>query len=100
MSVYVIIKRKLRMNQPDKLLPLMNELNRRARNQPGYLSTVTLQSIEDPEDYMVVSQWETADAWKNWFASKERRDIQGKVESLIGERTFYEVFQPVKSVEG
>lgn len=100
MSVYVIIKRKLRMNQPDKLLPLMNELNRQAKKQPGYLSTVTLQSTEDPEDYMVMSQWETADAWNHWFVSKERRDVQSKVESLIGERTFYEIFQPVTSIEG
>lgn len=95
MPAYVIIKRKFRMNQPDKLIPLMNELNLRAKDQPGYISTVTLQSAEDSEDYIVISQWETADAWKRWFVSKERRDIQNKVDSLIGERTFYEVFQPI-----
>jgi heme-degrading monooxygenase HmoA len=99
MPAYVIIKRKFRMNQPDKLLPLMTELNLRAKDQPGYLSTVTLQSAEDSEDYIVISQWETADAWKRWFVSKERRDIQSKVDSLIGERTFYEVFQPIDSVD-
>ena len=99
MPVYVIIKRKFRMNQPDKLIPLINELNLRAIDQPGYLSTVTLQSTEDSEDYIVISQWETADAWKRWFVSKERRDLQSKVDSLIGERTFYEVFQPIKSVD-
>jgi hypothetical protein len=27
--------------------------------------------------------------------SKERRDLQGEVDSLIGERTFYELFEPV-----
>jgi hypothetical protein len=27
--------------------------------------------------------------------SKERRDIQGKIDSIIGEKTFYEVFEPV-----
>jgi heme oxygenase (mycobilin-producing) len=99
MPVYVIIKRKFRMNHPEKLIPLMNELNLRAKDQPGYLSTVTLQSTEDSEDYIVISQWETADAWKRWFVSKERRDIQGKVDSLIGERTFYEIFQPINSVD-
>ncbi len=62
----------------------MTELNLRAKDQPGYLSTVTLQSTEDSEDYIVISQWETADAWKRWFVSKERRDIQSKVDSLIG----------------
>jgi heme-degrading monooxygenase HmoA len=99
MPVYVIIKRKFRMNQPDKLIPMMNELKIRAKGQPGYLSTVTLQSAEDSEDYIVISQWETADAWNRWFVSKERRDIQSKVDSLIGERTFYEIFLPINSVD-
>jgi len=95
MPVYVVIKRKFKMNQPEKLIPLMNDLSLRAKEQPGYISTVTLQSTEDLEYYIVISQWETANDWKRWFASKERRDIQGRVDSLIGERTFYEIFQPV-----
>lgn len=74
-------------------MPLLSQLNLRAQQQSGYLSTVTLQSTDDPEDYLVISQWETAEDWKKWFSSKERRDIQGKVDSLIGERTFYEIFQ-------
>ena len=83
------------MNQPDKLVPLLEEMNKRARTQPGYVSTNTLQSKEDPDDYMVVSVWETEDAWKAWFGNPERRTIQNDIDSLIGERTFYEVFEPV-----
>lgn len=95
MPVHVVIKRKFKMNQPDKLIPLLNELSSRAKEQPGYLSTVTLQSIEEPEDYLVISKWESEEDWTRWFRSAERRDIQGKVDSLIGERTFYEIFQPI-----
>ena len=83
------------MNQPDKLVPLLREMNQRARTQPGYVSTNTLQSREDPDDYMVVSVWETEDAWKAWFVNPERKSIQDDIDSLIGERTFYEVFEPV-----
>lgn len=96
MPVHVIIKRKFKMNQPDKLIPLLKELSSRARDQPGYLSSLTLQSIEDHEDYLVISKWESAEDWKRWFVSSERRDIQGRVDSLIGERTFYELFQPLE----
>jgi len=95
MPVYVVIKRKFKINRPDQLMPLLKELRLAAMEQPGYLSAVTLRSTEDQEDYLVVSQWETAEHWQNWFASKERRDLQGKVDSLIGERTFYELFDPV-----
>lgn len=95
MAVHVIIKRKLKINQPEKLMPLLEELSKYAKEQAGYMSTVTLQSIESPEDYIVISRWKSAEDWEKWFASKERRDLQGKVDSLIGERTFYEIFEPV-----
>lgn len=95
MAVHVVIKRRFRMNQPDKLVPLMVEMNKRAQRQPGYISTNTLQSREDPDDFMVVSVWESEDDWKAWFVNPERKSIQDDIDSLIGERTFYEVFEPV-----
>ncbi len=94
MTVHVVIKRKLIINDPEKLTPLMKELSGRAKLQEGYISTDTLQSVDNPGEYLVVSRWETEEDWMSWFQSKERRDIQGKVDSLIGERTFYEVFKP------
>ncbi len=95
MAVHVIIKRKYIINKPEALMPLLKELSICAKEQPGYISTETLQSTDNLEDYMVVSKWDTAEDWQKWFLSKERRDIQGKVDSLIGERTFYEIYQPV-----
>ena len=93
MAVHVIIKRKLKINAPEKLMPLLEEMSRRAKEQPGYLATETLQSTEEPEDFMIISKWETSDDWKRWFLSKERRSLQGQVDSVIGERTFYEIFR-------
>jgi heme-degrading monooxygenase HmoA len=95
MHVQVIIKRKWQVDNPTELLPLLTELRSRAKKQPGYISGETLRSLDNPEDYMVVSNWETADDWKQWLQSKERRDLQGRVDSLIGEKTFYEIFERV-----
>lgn len=95
MPVHVIIKRKLQVRKPGELLPLLTELRNRAKEQPGYIGGETLKNLDDPVEFMVVSTWETADDWNKWVQSKERRDLQGKVDSLIGERTFYEVFEPV-----
>ncbi len=49
--------------------------------------------IDKPEEYMVISTWETADDWKTRSQSKERRNIQGRVDSLIGERTHYSIYE-------
>ena len=95
MSVQVMIKRKWKVDKPQDLLPLLEKLRARAVKQPGYISGETLRSIEDPEDFLVISKWETADDWKKWLASKERRDLQGRVDSLIGEKTFYEVYEAI-----
>ncbi len=95
MAVQVIIKRKFKVDNSERLIPLLTELHLRAKEQPGYISGETLRSLDNPEDYLVFSKWETADDWKKWLHSKERRDIQGKVDSLIGEKTFYEIFEPV-----
>jgi heme-degrading monooxygenase HmoA len=95
MAVQVIIKRKFKVDNPEELIPLLTELRIRAKAQPGYISGETLRSLDNPEDYLVFSKWETADDWNKWLHSKERRDIQGEVDSLIGEKTFYEIFEPV-----
>ena len=95
MSVQVMIKRKLKIDKPKDLLPLLEELHSRAKKQPGYISGETLRSLEDPEDFLVISKWEKADDWKKWLYSKERRDIQGRVDSLIGEKTFYDIYEDI-----
>ena len=95
MAVHVIIKRKFKMNQPEKIIPLLKKLNERAQKQPGCISKVTLQSTEDLGEYLVVSVWETVEDWNKWFINPERKEIQDQVDSVIGERTFYEVFRPI-----
>lgn len=95
MPVQVIIKRKFYVTNPKALIPLLAELRDHAKVQRGYISGQTLKNIDNPEEYLVISTWDTADDWKRWFQSKERRDIQAQVDSLIGEKTFYDVFEPV-----
>jgi heme-degrading monooxygenase HmoA len=95
MSIKVMIKRKWQVDKPEELLPLLAALRDTAREQPGFISGETLRSLDDPEDYLVISIWETADDWNKWVQNKKRRDLQGKVDSLIGEKTFYEMFETV-----
>jgi heme-degrading monooxygenase HmoA len=96
MPIQVIIKRKLIIDKPEEVFPLFTALHSQAMQQPGYIDSKTLKNIDKPQEYMVISTWETADDWRTWFQSKERRDIQGRVDSLIGERTHYSVYEDVR----
>jgi heme-degrading monooxygenase HmoA len=95
MPIKVMIKRKWQVDKPEELLPLLATLRAAASEQPGYISGETLRSLDDPADYVVISIWETVDDWKKWVQNKKRRDLQGQVDSLIGEKTFYEMFEIV-----
>ena len=95
MSVQVMSIRKFQIDEIEKLISLLTELNSHSKEQPGNISRETLRSLENPEDYLVRCQWETVEDWDKWLHSKERRDIQGKIDSIIGEKTFYEVFESV-----
>jgi len=96
MPVQVIIKRKLIIDNPEEIFPLFSELRSRAKQQPGYIDGMTLKNIDKSGEYMVISTWDTAEDWKVWYQSKERRDIQGQIDSLIGEKTHYSIYEDVK----
>ena len=95
MSVHVMSKRKFQIEETEKMISLLAELSSCSKEQPGHISRETLRSLDNPGEYLVRGEWETAEYWDKWLHSKERRDIQGKIDSIIGEKTFFEVFEPV-----
>ena len=94
MSVMVIIKRVFRMDHSKKLIPLLQELREKSKNQPGFISRTTYSKINDPGEYLVINEWETTDDWSRWMNSKDARELQWQIDSIIGEKTTFEVYQP------
>ena len=92
MAVKIIIKRKVSKGKEGQLLPLLLELRSKATTQPGYISGETLRNVNDPEDYVVISTWQSVESWKAWEASKGRGEIQNKIDSLLGAKTVYGVY--------
>jgi heme oxygenase (mycobilin-producing) len=92
MAVKIIIKRKVGKGKEGQLLPLLLELRSRAIIQPGYISGETLRNVDDPEDYVVIGTWQSAEDWKAWLADKGRSEIQSKIDALLGEETTYAAY--------
>ncbi|MBN2033447.1 MAG: antibiotic biosynthesis monooxygenase [Deltaproteobacteria bacterium] len=92
MAVKIIIKRKVPRGKEERLLPLLLELRSKAITQRGYISGETLRNLNNSEDHVVISTWQSAEDWKTWEADKGREEIQSKIDSLLGERTTYDIY--------
>ena len=95
-SIEVMIKRRVKQGpQARKLVPLILQLRALATYQPGYISGKTLYNVENPEDCLVVSVWQTLEHWYVWMKSEKRAEIQNKIDDLTGEKTEYSIYAPM-----
>ena len=93
MAVKIIIKRKVIENKAEALLPLLKQLRNLAMNQDGYISGETLKRIDTPGENLVISTWQSLDAWRAWVLDPQRIELQTKVDELLGEQTKYELYE-------
>ena len=92
MAIKIIIKRNVSDVQSKQLTPFLLSLRNLAMNQPGYITGETLKSIDPPGQTLVISTWESMEAWQQWLANTERSAIQAQIDALIGEPTVYEIY--------
>ena len=93
MAVKIFIRRVIAEDRINDLLPLFRHLRNLATNQPGYISGETLKRIDSPGKYLVISTWQSLDAWRKWVVSRERIEVQKEIDARIDEETVYEIYQ-------
>ena len=93
MSIKALIKRTVPQDKARNILHLFMEMRTLATVQPGYISGETMKSIDNPDVYLIISTWESADDWEKWLLNKKRQAIQKKMDALLGGKTTYEIFQ-------
>jgi quinol monooxygenase YgiN len=94
MSVMIMIKRVFRMDQTNQLVPLLKELRAKSEKQPGFISRTTYSKLNDPGEFVVVMEWKTVDDWLKWMDSEDAKELQWQIDSIIGEKTFFDVYKP------
>ena len=96
MAISVIIKRKVKQGrQPRELIPLILQMRALATYQRAYISGETLSDIEQPGECLVINKWKRVEDWNKWFHCQERAKIEGKIETLTGEKTEYHLYSPM-----
>ncbi|MDI9570410.1 MAG: antibiotic biosynthesis monooxygenase family protein [Pseudomonadota bacterium] len=92
MSVKILIKRKVPAEKEGDLLTLIKGLRNAANACPGYITGETMRNVERPDEYLVISTWDSVAAWRQWQSSPERMTIQKRIDDLLGVKTEYDVY--------
>ena len=98
MAVKVLIKRRVPDGKAREMVPLFRKMRSLAMNQPGYISGEYLKSIGETNEIATISSWFSLEDWQTWFESKERKEIQSKIDSIPGVTTEYSIYRYIKTV--
>jgi heme-degrading monooxygenase HmoA len=92
MAIKVLIKRRVPADKAREMITLFRQMRILATAQEGYITGETLRSLEKPEEFLVISTWQSFQDWKNWLASRDRKELQAKADKLLGGETTYEIY--------
>jgi heme-degrading monooxygenase HmoA len=90
MAVKVLIKRKFKEGNLKVAARLLINNRNGAMRQPGYISSETIQRLEDPYQITVVSMWQDIEAWEAWKNSETRLANENEAKDLLVGPTEYE----------
>jgi heme-degrading monooxygenase HmoA len=91
--IKIHIRRTVPEDKQEELKRLVNQLRSMTMGTPGYIAGETLTRLDKPGESLVVTKWQSLTYWNQWFESKERAVIQGKIDQLLGEQTRYEIYE-------
>ena len=91
--IRIHIRRKVNEDKKEELKSLVNQLRSITMGTPGYIAGETLKRIDKADESLVVTKWQSLFYWNQWFESKERAEIQAKIDQLLGEETRYEIYE-------
>ncbi|UCD80809.1 MAG: antibiotic biosynthesis monooxygenase [Desulfobacterales bacterium] len=92
MAVKILIKRRVPQDKARQMIPLFRQMRASAATQEGYITGETLRSMDNPEEFLVISTWQSSEDWKKWLQSEDRNKVQKKIDALLGGETHYEIF--------
>jgi heme-degrading monooxygenase HmoA len=79
MAIKVLITRRFKNEFAHEAHYHNAEIRALATVQPGYVSGKTIIKIDDPNEMIIVSTWESKEEWDNWYKSAVREDYYKKL---------------------
>jgi heme-degrading monooxygenase HmoA len=83
MAVRVLIEREIELGREVELHQLLVKLRAKAMQAKGYISGETLQALDNPNKFLVISTWNSAEEWKAWDNHPERKAFQEQLNQIL-----------------
>ena len=77
MTIKVISKRTFQMDEKKKLIPLLKKLRSLTKQQSGHISREILRSIDNPGEYIVISEWKKTELFHRAWCKRQRCSCGG-----------------------
>ena len=90
MAVKIFIKRKFKDGNLRAAARLLIKNRNGAMEQPGYISSETIQRLADPNQITVISMWKDIEAWEAWKNSEIRKSNENEAKDLLVGQTEFE----------
>jgi len=87
MAVRIIIDRKVKKGKEADFAKLLRTLRSQAIFSKGYISGEMLRDRGDPQNYIVITAWESANDWEEYEKVLEAKKVRARIEKLMARPT-------------
>jgi heme-degrading monooxygenase HmoA len=87
MSVRIIIDRKVKKGKEADFAKLLRALRSKAIFSKGYISGEMLRNRDDPQNYIVITAWQSVSDWEVYEKVPETSKIHTRIEKLMARAT-------------
>ncbi len=87
MAVRIIIDRKVKKGNETDFAKLLRQLRSKAIFAKGYISGEILRARDDPQNYIVITAWETVEEWEKYEETAETSKMHSRIEKLMARPT-------------
>jgi len=87
MSVRIIIDRKVKKGKEKEFAKLLRQLRSKALFSKGYISGEMLRDRDHPQNYIVISAWQSVAEWEKYEKHPETSKLHARIEKLMARRT-------------
>ena len=92
MTIRILIRRTVPEDKARDLIPMFKQIRQLAVQQNGYISGETLRNYNNPEEFLIISSWQSVSDWETWLKNQERQKLQDEIDRLLGGKTRYDIF--------